>query len=303
MPLSHSQPHLSNMSKVVENKPYNPDNKTTPACTQHTLTHIFTLPSVHSANHTNIIMTLSGKKRKKNNNIIHLKWSNQTNNVQKQLQPSGKCEIILSVFSGIKLSFAVVLCQWAWPSVRVFRVVAVRRGAGRGRVLTLPVPVNLRNRKRNNKETRGVRRQSVIFSTSPVGGFSSQPTKAYILHFTANYSTRSQDVLDFIFSGALLSQYITVKMNSKRLETNLRLIIHGNKHHVWFSFVIFFVSWVMLHSEVMQPKAALLCWCVQVLIGIANFRDLRAACSKTTFGQLFSSNLFSLQCYTCPKAL
>lgn len=31
--------HLSNMSKVVENKPYNRDNKTTPACTQHTQFH------------------------------------------------------------------------------------------------------------------------------------------------------------------------------------------------------------------------------------------------------------------------
>lgn len=55
LPFPTTNTHLSNLSKVVENKPSNPDNKTTPACTQHT--HTFSRPSVHSANHTNIIIT------------------------------------------------------------------------------------------------------------------------------------------------------------------------------------------------------------------------------------------------------
>ena len=41
LPFPTTNTHLSNMSKVVENKPHNPDNKTTPACTQHT--HTFSL--------------------------------------------------------------------------------------------------------------------------------------------------------------------------------------------------------------------------------------------------------------------
>lgn len=42
LPFPTTNTQISNMSKVVENKPYNP-HKTTPACIQHTHTHTFPL--------------------------------------------------------------------------------------------------------------------------------------------------------------------------------------------------------------------------------------------------------------------
>lgn len=102
----------------------------------------------------------------------------------------------------------------AGPSVRVFRVVAVGRSAGRGRVSTMPVPVSLRNREKN-KETKCVRGQHctlviVSFFQHILLFLAPQPTKGAYLTLLPTILLHNLKMgwIDFVFSEELLSRFM-----------------------------------------------------------------------------------------------